>query len=298
MLTGHTSALGLPLVFSSHDAHFLRAAIAAYPAENVPAEGPVHHVQLEATGGVDGIEEPAIVVDDKKIYIRGGGIFGGGDASAREGWCALPNDRIADPLRFAEALDPVVLFLLTRSGRIPLHASVVMFERTAVVFAGRSGSGKSTLALAAHEAGMSVISDDTAYLQLTPRFRVWGLPRPIHVFAKDAPIEELPLRQRSGRWKKAVVHRRSQTRADHAILCLLERGSHVDMAPMTPDMAVERIMHDLEPGFDHFREQLPPAIHALAAPDAWRLQLSANPAEAIAHVQQVLNETLTCTSSM
>ena len=297
MFARQTSALGLPINFYSRDAAFLNAALIAYPQESDVAEGPAHRVRLEPEDADDVTTDPEIVVIGKKIFVRGRGINGEADASVREGWCRMPPEFVSDPVRFAEALDPVVLFLLTRSGRIPIHASVVMLEGTAVMFAGRSGSGKSTLALAAQEAGFAVLTDDTAYLQTAPHFRIWGLPRPIHVFSKDAPASDLPLRWRSGRWKKAMSPLRRYASADHAVVCLLERGRHVAMTPIAPEAALDRLQRDLEPGFDHFREELPQAMRIPTTPSAWRLQLSADPAEAIACVRQTLTETVLCTPS-
>jgi hypothetical protein len=77
--------------------------------------------------------------------------------------------------------------------------------------------------------------------------------------------------------------------AGRAALFLLERGDRAALHPISPDQAVERMMALLEPGFDHFREQLPAAIRAVAAGGAWRLTLSADPAEALRLLRDTLD---------
>jgi len=74
---------------------------------------------------------------------------------------------IVDPLPNAApgALNVVLLgrvmaFLLRQRGWLPLHASVVVVRKQAVLFLGPSGGGKSTTAAAFHAKGYLVIADD------------------------------------------------------------------------------------------------------------------------------------------
>src|SRR5690606_32554444 len=146
----------------------------------------------------------------------------------------------------AEAVDTLVLFLLSRLGRVPVHASGVLIGETAVVLAGRSGAGESTLALAAAREGLRVLSDDAVGAQPRPRVRVWGFPRPIHLLPDAGEGDDAgPLLPRRGRWKRAVTPAAcrwdSPPGADRAALCLLERGPRVELRPLPLPRAVERM---------------------------------------------------------
>jgi len=186
-------------------------------------------------------------------------------------------------------VDPLLLFLLTRAGRVPVHAAGVCVGETAVVLAGASGSGKSTLAHAALRAGLGVLSDDTVFVEREPALRVWGYPRPIHLLpesAEAAGVDGEP-RLRGGRWKLAVPSASAgpaPTSASRAVLCLLERGEAVSLRSIPPEEAVAALVGALEPGFDHFRDGIPDVARALAAGGAWRLTLSADPEEAVAAI--------------
>jgi hypothetical protein len=296
-VTGSLAPMGIPTTIEASDPALLRAALdayAAWPAEAGDAS-PLLRIRLDRSDEAD----TARMADDGAVGLRvdggrlwmDGGAQGGADAARGEGWCAVPPALAADAARLtAEVLDPLLLFLLTRAGRIPLHASGVVVGGMAAVLAGPSGSGKSTLALAALAAGLPVLSDDTVYVQLRPHLRVWGFPRPIHVFPEDAPAGVGGgLRLRSGRWKTAVpLPSAKPPVADRAALFLLERGHRVAVRPISVDRAVDEVSAMLEPGFDHFREQVPDAVRALTAGGAWHLTLSADPAEALRLLRDVL----------
>ncbi len=297
--TGHIAPLGIATVVEAGDPALLRAALAPYSAwaADGDADGPVLRLRVDldpdlpdppGPGGGDSVDVRA---DGARLAISGPGVRGGADAARGEAWCAVSPALAADPPRLAaEALDTLLLFLLTRAGRVPLHASGVVVRGTAAVLSGPSGSGKSTLALAALGAGLPVLSDDTVYVQLRPALRVWGFPRPIHVFPDDAPAGAGGgLRLRSGRWKTAVpLPSSGPPVADRAALFLLERGNRAALRPLDAQEAVDGVVASLEPGFDHFREQLPAAVRAIAAGGAWRLTLSAHPAEALRLLRHAL----------
>jgi hypothetical protein len=288
--------MGVAVSFEADDAGLLRAAVAGYPP---PSDAPIRDdapplrlrlaLAPPSPESLDGAEAVAARVDGRRLALSGGGVTGHADADRREARCAVPRALAADPARLvAEVLDTLLLFLVTRSGRIPVHASGIVAGGTAAVLAGASGSGKSTLALAAQRAGLRVLSDDTVYVRPGPPPLLWGLPRPIHVYPADAGAGEGAMRLRSGRWKRAVPVSPDPTPAGRAALFLLERGERVSLEPVDPATAVERMVAMLEPGFDHFRDALPAAVHALAAAGAWRLTLSADPAAAVAAIHRAI----------
>ncbi|HUE64553.1 MAG TPA: hypothetical protein VMO78_09285, partial [Rhizomicrobium sp.] len=179
----------------------------------------------------------------------------------------------------------MVLFLVGHVGRVPLHASAVMLNGTALVFAGASGAGKSTLALAATRAGLPLLSDDTVFVQTAPEFRLWSLAGAIHVFAQDAPADsDGGMRFRAGRWKKALAAPRRRQVAHDAVLFVLERGEKVGLTPLPEDAAVRCLTANPESGYQFYGNASIAAARALAAQGAWRLTLSADPAEAIGMV--------------
>jgi hypothetical protein len=286
--------LGIPVVFTADDDALLDAVLTAYEpwrgAAPIPGEPPIH-VALRSGPSGSGTGPVEVAVREPRLTIRGAGIDGEADASLRRAWCTVPLGLTDDPARLAAAvLDTLALFLLTRAGRVPIHASGVVIDGVAVVLAGPSGSGKSTLALAASRAAWPVLSDDTVYVQRAPDFRVWGFPRPIHVYPADAgdSVEvDRAMRLRSGRWKAAIPldGAAAGLQAHRAVLCLLEHGDAVALQPLTADDAVRRMEAMLEPGFDHFRAALPDAVRSLARCGAWRLTLSADPGEALAALE-------------
>ncbi len=68
-----------------------------------------------------------------------------------------------DKLEFTQFLiGPVFSALIHLKGEIPLHASAVIVNQNAVLFAGDSGSGKSTLAASYVKKGFNLLADDIA----------------------------------------------------------------------------------------------------------------------------------------
>lgn len=104
------------------------------------------------------------------------------DVAARTLWArwpaALTDEDVATYL-----LGPVLSFFLRLSGKVSLHASVVMIGGSCVAFAGPAGSGKSTLAAAFAALGHPVLTEDVACLDETaqgfsvrpgyPLIRLW-----------------------------------------------------------------------------------------------------------------------------
>jgi hypothetical protein len=282
--------MGVDVKLEADDPRLLRAALAELAAWPEPARGhgaPALRLRLslgrESGGGV-----PDVAVEGRVLRLEGTGAAGGADAGRGEGWCTVPPELASDAERLgAEVVDPLLLFLLTRAGRVPVHAAGVCVGETAVVLAGPSGSGKSTLAHAALRAGLGVLSDDTVFVQREPVLRVWGYPRPIHLLPESAAAAGVggAPRLRGGRWKLAVPSAApAPTSASRAVLCLLARGDAVSLRPLPREEAVAALVRGLDLGFDHFRREMPGVVRALAAGGAWRLTLSAEPGEAVAAI--------------
>jgi hypothetical protein len=275
---------GLSTVLTVSDARLLDAAseACAHWRVEAPIEAPVIEVALAL--GDDGEGPVDIRVDGLRLTLEGGGISGWADAANGRACCVVPRRLAGDARALAdEALDTILLFLLARAGRAPVHAAGVLVGDTALALAGRSGSGKSTLALAAMARGLRILSDDTLYIQLRPGFRVWGVPRPLHVFPENAPRFTESTRLRGGKLKSVVPlapGAGDAAFAEKAVLVVLERGERLDLQPLDAEDALARL-GPLEPGFDLLPEQSAEALVALAAGGAWRLTLTHDPGAAI-----------------
>lgn len=229
---------------------------------------------------------PAIRVEGSHLTIEGDGIRGEADATTGVGRCRVPARLIDEPNMLADrVIDPLLLFLATRRGRTPVHASGVMIGDRVMVLAGPSSSGKSTLAVAATARGLPILSDDTLYVEHGAGLRVWGIPRPIHVFPNDAPPGNHETRLRGGKIKQAIPIARGARHAERTALIVLARGDVLALDAIAPGEAAS-LLADLEPGFDLLREESTAAIAALAVHGAWRLQLSHDPDAAIALLQK------------
>lgn len=277
------SPLGISTLIIADDPQLIAAARTAYAhwlAEAPPPE-PRIELRLEIGDASPSVEVCfEIAVEGSRLWLQGSGVNAEADSASHAASAKIGLDLIRDRVLFTEVVDTLLLFLLARDGRTPVHAASFMVGDLAVVLAGPSGSGKSTLALAAAERGFPLLSDDTVFVQRDPSFTLWGLPRPIHVFAADAPAGEYPVRVRGGKLKVAIPSARNVTKADRAALVLLDRGGELDIHPMEPSIAVDALMK-LDAGFDLLREESREALAALASDNAWRLTLTADPAAAI-----------------
>ena len=287
---GHCQLMlfGIPTLVIADDPRLLataRAALADWLAE-APMPEPEIVLRLVRDDRPADKVSPAIRAEGSRLTIAGGGIDGAADAQSGNARCDVPAWLIDDPRSLADqVLDPLLLFVATRRGRVPVHAAGVMIGPTAVVLAGSSGSGKSSLALAAMADGLPVLSDDTIYVEHAPALRIWGFPRPIHVFPADAPEGAGDVRLRGGKLKHAIAPPAGPRHADRAALIVLLRGNELSLEPIASAEAVDALSL-LEPGFDLLRAESAAAITALAATGAWRLRLTRDPAAAIALLQQ------------
>ena len=276
----HLAPLGVAVLVIANDPALLAAVRAAYADWTVeaPALRGTIELRLERKTGAPESVSDGIRVEGSRLTVGMPGAAGWADARSGRACCVVTD--ATDTV--AEIVDTILLFLLARTGRTPVHAAGVMLGETALILAGPSGSGKSTLALAAIQSGLPILSDDTLYIQLDPHLRLWGFPRPIHVFEKDAPPGEHPERLRGGKRKKAVPPSvRGALFADRSELIVLERGNALNLRPIEPPEAIASLSR-LDPGFDLLAEASGQAIRALAEAGAWRLTLSRDPRAAIA----------------
>jgi len=241
------------------------------------------HLRLKVGANWEADRDTTISADKWRLQIDGRWVAARADASRGRAECVVAGNHQDRPALQDEVLDTLILFLATRRDRTPIHAAGFVADGFALLLAGRSGSGKSCLALAAHEAGFALLSDDTVYIEQRPKLRIWGLPRPIHLFAEDMPSGSCGgIRIRGGKAKHVLpvnMPARAVT-ADRAVLCVLGRGTSASLARIGQREALAEL-GSLEEGFDLLKDEIEAALALLTRNGAWRLTLSADPAEAI-----------------
>ncbi len=303
--------LGLPVRFEAADPALLDAALAGYVMWRDVALSPpdaagvsVRLTRLDAdSSALEMVVEPTVLVSGSRIRVCAPGLEGVADWVTGEASCQVADWLVADPQRLAgDLLDTLLLFMLTRRNRVPLHAAGIVRNGVAALLCAPSGVGKSSLALAAVQHGFKLLSDDAVYLESLngSGVRVWGWPRAVHVApvpvsaAPDAggAAGALPLRLRNGRWKHAHALGdawASPPVAERGVLFLLERADRRPCARrVEPDEAVSTLLAGLDPGFDVFRGSLPAPFGRLAAAGAWRLSLSPGSEETLAGVAGII----------
>lgn len=278
--------LGIPLYLAvgrAPEPNAIRAACARWEGPAGPAAGSLR-LRIDHCPRLAGTGEAGMRVGADLVTVRGPGVQGFAELARGRARCAVSREYLGDAEALRqEVLEPLVLMLLSRRDRTPLHASGFVCGDLAVLLAGRSGAGKSCLAHAADRAGMQVLSDDTVFVGLAPSLSIWGWPSAAHLFEGDAPDAPGPLRWRRGKAKRVVQLRSASTRAvscERAALCLLARGGGPMLRPITSAEARER-MWPLDEGFALLEEQIGRAVDRLAAGGAWELRLSDDPAAAI-----------------
>ena len=276
-------AFGIPTILIADDPDLLATACTAYSdwVVDEPAAKPEIELRLETESAPSSAVSFGIQVKGSRLELAGPDFTGVADAVSKTAACKVPQRLVGQAGALAsEITDTLLLFLLARSGRTPVHAAGFMLAGTAWMLMGPSGSGKSTLALAAAQRGLRILSDDTLYVQLEPRFRLWALPRPIHVFAHDAPAGAHPTRNRGGKRKAAIAVPNALGYADTAVPILLKHGEQLELTKLDPTKA-RACLPPLEPGFDLLRQQSAAVADALLNQGAWRLTLTRDPDAAI-----------------
>jgi hypothetical protein len=287
VVTFQVAPLAVPLRFEVAEAAAVEPVATACRAWEGPAgPGPALRVRIELSAALSGTGRATMAVDGGLVQVRGPGVAARADLDHGCAHCAVSVEYLDDPpALFREAIEPLVLMLMSRRDRTPLHASGFLVDGLAILLAGRSGAGKSCLARAADTAGLQVLSDDAVFVQLEPRLTVWGWPGAAHLLGQDAPDPTAPTRIRGGRRKHVVPLRSASVgavRCHRAVLCLLARsdGERPELEPISATAARQRLW-PLDDGFDLLPGPIARVVARLAAAGAWELRLTADPAQAV-----------------
>lgn len=146
----------------------------------------------------------------------------------------------------AYALGPVVAIALHLQGAVLLHASAVVVQQKAIVFAGEAGSGKSTTAAILHRLGYPVLADDVTELAgpgpyralaSLPAVRLW--PDVVHALFGAAAV----FPDRAPSWdKKLMVVGEAPPAEIAAVLFLDARAALPRIERLPPREAWRRLM--------------------------------------------------------
>jgi hypothetical protein len=211
-------------------------------------------------------------------------------------------------------VEGMALCLVTACGRYPLHAAAIARGDVALLLAGPPGTGKSTLAYQAGRGGFRVLSDDSAYVQLEPVFRLWG--RPGRVYLPPSACSHFP--ELAGRtpslltdgsekavvpipagWEVRGVGQTGEAGgvapvASRVGVCLLERTGGGQRAPFSSPASPQEVQSFLKEGVGisrvRFGDELDQALARVAGAGGWRLSLSQNPADALPFLEAMLVE--------
>jgi hypothetical protein len=308
---------GIPVRFESNSGDVLRVAeelFAPFPFSRDEGlremDGPTPRIGIRVVPSMDDSPGDArdsadagearvmhTVRDTDLLRISGPLARGYADGRRRRAAVRIRPELLGDAEQFrVRVLESVVLFLVTRAGRHPVHAAAIVRGSAALLLAARSGTGKSTLAYAAMRAGFRVLSEDAVYLQLDP-FRVWGVPRRIHLtpdsarfFPELASVPSVVLA--NGKTKLPVEVGEMAARppfATRAAVCLLERGPVPGITRLSPDQVYAALASEMDEGFDHFRDRIAPRLRRLAEPGGWRFTLPPHPTDAIPHLHAMFD---------
>jgi hypothetical protein len=94
-----------------------------------------------------------------------------GGAVAVHGWPGTPAETMRHLL-----LNQILPLVLSRRGRIVLHASAVSVKDEVAAFLGRSGAGKSTVAVSCAMRGARIVADDCLVVEPGPRTQWQAVP--------------------------------------------------------------------------------------------------------------------------
>jgi hypothetical protein len=233
------------------------------------------------------------------LLLSSAGCHGYADTTLGEAVAEVGEGLVDDREHFrCGVLEALALFMLARRDRDPLHAAAVVRGGTALLLAGPSGVGKSTLVYAAARAGLEILSEDAVFLQLDP-FRVWGMPRFVHLTPATVRFfPELegvrPKLLANGKTKLALDLRErapaaATAFAERAGVCLLARGDAPGVEALGADEVVAALTAAPEPGFDLYAGSVGGRIRHAAERGAWRMTLPAHPSDAVPMLHRMLD---------
>jgi hypothetical protein len=301
--------LGLVVRVESNSSYVTDLAVEAFGAPeltglaSIPAAVRMRIV-LEPGEARDSGVEPVHYrqVDRDHLLLRSHGMVGMAYLPAGEGvvYAEEPFARDLAHFRFS-VLEGMVLLLLGRHDRHPVHAAALRSGDCALLLQGPTGVGKSTLTYVAHRAGIEVLAEDSVHVQRESEFRVWGFTRRVHLL-EDAREHFAELRQHGA--VRTSVNGEQKLAIDitprlvslppfvrRARVCLLSRhDGAVSWTTASPAEIRSALLTAPEAELDLNPQRRALVAEALAAPGGWRLVLSNQPDEALPYLRTMLEQ--------
>jgi len=258
----------------------------------------------------EGDEGPAVhapvicrLPDNERLIVQTPGSVGLLDLRRRDAVAYITPALLADRAHAQYALLHIMTFpLVVQFDRYPVHAAVIARGPVALILAGPAGTGKSTLALQAHRQGLNVLSDDIAYIQLRPVFRVWGdLPGRVYLTLDAGAhfpdlVGRVPTLLANGTEKLLVRFPYEWSgrggrdpMATRVGVCLLERnGSRASLGPASPQEVRAFLGKELGIARPLFGPGMDEAVELLAQGPSWKVSLSSDPKDAVPLLDSML----------
>lgn len=163
-----------------------------------------------------------------------------------------------------DILGAIVRYLVFSRDRVPLHASTLIIDETALILYGKSGSGKSTLSYQLLKHGADILSESAVFIASKGEYRLWGDIQDIYLrpgvrnlFPELAsyPDKILP----NGKTKIQIPYpffggsnQRRLHFSGRMLLIILERAEDVPsrLTEINHQDVIEKLMFERESGFD------------------------------------------------
>ena len=230
----------------------------------------------------EGEDARHVAPDATRVIAFSGQSFGVSDPERCESTLYVSRAFAADREAFrASLLEGMTLALLAHFDRHPLHAAAVGRNGRVLLLYGESGTGKSTLAHLAHGAGFDTLSEDSIWVQLDPKTRIWGWPGYARLLLDGNAKTSVPI---------ANTERPSSYFADESAVCLLQRGPVAKLERIDSSAIEQALTTSLAPGFDRFPERQRVVARMLSHDGGWRLSLTDDPTEALPLLEQALRQ--------
>jgi hypothetical protein len=301
-----TAVFGVPVRFESNSDTVTDLAADTF-GDALPPNRPWRRKPLTVKVVVHGEDVAPSTVrvwspDAARLILHGADRVAVSDPIRRQAIAYVSYSLVARRAEFRQTvLEALTFAIVDHYDRHPVHAAAVAGDGAVVLLIGASGAGKSTIAYAAHMAGLTVVSDDTVWVQLRPRVTVWGPPqRARHItltpdarnrFPSLARAE--PLALPNGKTKIVVpLGGTAPVTTGRAVVCVLTRAAprqETVLARTRPDAVAAALLRNPEPGFDRFPTRLAACARALAGTGGWELAVSNDPSSAVPHLLAMLD---------
>lgn len=163
-----------------------------------------------------------------------------------------------------DILGAIVRFLVFSRDRVPLHASTIIRDETALILYGRSGSGKSTLSYQLLKRGADILSESAVFIASEDQYRLWGDVQEIYLrpdvralFPELArfPDKKLPNGKTKIPVQLPIIENQNQRRLHFSgtmHLIILEKSESVQsvLVKVSHQDVIDKLNYERESGFD------------------------------------------------